>query len=136
MDATLNDLLELPAELSAKARAVPGLPERLLRFIRMEVAMNERRQQRYSPEALAVVQRARALVEKRKAEGTDRAEAMRAFEQNFNETHRSPVSSAHASRRSGYQCGARSQTDGASAESECRDHRALDGWRVYLAGER
>jgi len=83
LDATLTDLLELPAELSAKARAVPGLPERLLRFIRMEVAMNERRQQRYSPEALAVVQRARVLVEKRKTEGTDRAEAMRAFEQNF-----------------------------------------------------
>ena len=51
----------------------------------MEVAMNERRQQRYSPEALAVVQRARALVEKRKTEGTDRAEAMRSFEQNFTE---------------------------------------------------
>lgn len=47
--------------------------------------MNERRQQRYSPEALAVVQRARALVEKRKTEGTDRAEAMRAFEQNVTE---------------------------------------------------
>ncbi len=28
------------------------VPERLLRFIRMEVAMNERRQQRYSPEAV------------------------------------------------------------------------------------
>lgn len=85
MDSTLTDLLELPAELSAKARAVPGLPERLLRFIRMEVAMNERRQQRYSPEALAVVQRAQALVEKRKALGTDREEGLRAFQQNFSE---------------------------------------------------
>ena len=85
MDATLADLLELPAELSAKAREVPGLQERLLRFIRMEVAMNEQRQQRYSPEARAVVQRARELVEKRKAQGTERAEAMRAFEQNFSE---------------------------------------------------
>ena len=85
LDATLADLVELPAELSAKARAVPGLPERLLRFIRMEVAMNERRQQRYSSEALAVVQRARAFVEKRKVEGTGRAEAMRAFAQNFTE---------------------------------------------------
>ena len=85
MDATLTNLVELPAELSAKARAVPGLPERLLRFIRMEVAMNERRQQRYSPEARALVKRAQELVEKRKAVGTDRAEAMRAFEQNFNE---------------------------------------------------
>ena len=44
---------ELPAELSAKARAV--------------------------------VQRARELVQKRKAQGGDRAEAMRAFEKNLNE---------------------------------------------------
>lgn len=54
LDATLTALLELPAELSVKARAVPGLPDRLLRFIRMEMAMHERRQQRYSPEALVV----------------------------------------------------------------------------------
>ena len=85
MDATLNDLVELPADLSAKASEVPGLPERLLRFIRMEVAMNERRRQRYSPASLALVQRAKGLVEKRKAEGITREEGMRAFEQNFAE---------------------------------------------------
>ena len=84
-ETALSDLLDLPAELSAKAKAVPGLPERLLRFIRMEVAMNEQRQQRYSPEAVEVVRRARALVEKRMAEGRSREEGMRAFEQNFNE---------------------------------------------------
>ena len=59
--------------------------ERLLLFIRMEVAINERRRQRYSPASLAVVQRARGLVEKRKAEGITREEGMRAFEQNFAE---------------------------------------------------
>jgi hypothetical protein len=58
MNATLHPFIELPADLSEKARSVPGLPERVLRFIRMEVAMNERRQQRYSPESLAVVKRA------------------------------------------------------------------------------
>jgi hypothetical protein len=84
-DATLNDLVELPADLSAKASEVPGLPERLLRFIRMEVAMNERRRQRYSPASLALVQRAKGLVEKRNAEGITREEGMRAFEQNFAE---------------------------------------------------
>ncbi len=89
INTTLTDLLELPAELSAKAQAVPGLPERLLRFIRMEVAMNELRQQRYSSEALAVVQRARELVEKRKAEEINRTEAMQAFEQNFIEITKS-----------------------------------------------
>jgi hypothetical protein len=61
------DLLQLPADLSAKALAVPGLPERLLRFIRLEVEMNERRQQRHSPAALDLVKRARERVEKRKA---------------------------------------------------------------------
>lgn len=85
MNATLNNLIELPAELSAKAQAVPGLPERLLRFIKMEVAMNERRQQRYSPEALALVKRAKVLSEQRKAQGVERAEGMKAFEKNFAE---------------------------------------------------
>ncbi len=89
LNTTLTDLLELPAELSAKAQAVPGLPERLLRFIRMEVAMNELRQQRYSSEALEVVQRARELVEMRNTEGKDRTEAMQAFEQNFTEITKS-----------------------------------------------
>lgn len=85
MNATLNNLIELPAELSAKAQAVPGLPERLLRFIKMEVAMNERRQERHSPEALALVKRARTLAEQRKAQGVSRVEGMKAFEQNFAE---------------------------------------------------
>ncbi len=85
MNATLTHFIELPADLSEKALTVPGLPERLLRFIKMEVAMNERRQERYSPEALALVKRARALAEKRKADGADRAEGMKAFERNFSE---------------------------------------------------
>ncbi|MBE2282799.1 MAG: hypothetical protein IAE77_04995 [Prosthecobacter sp.] len=85
MNATANPFIDLPADLSEKARAVPGLQDRLLRFIKMEVAMNERRQQRHSPEALALVKRARALAEKRKAAGIDRAEGMKAFERNFSE---------------------------------------------------
>lgn len=79
----LPELIHLPAELSAKAAAVPGLPERLLRFIRLEVAMDERRRQRHSPEALALVQRARERVAQREASGMDRAEAMRDFHANY-----------------------------------------------------
>ena len=85
MDATLTDVFTLPADLSAKAKAVPGFHERLLRFIREEVTHNERRQQRYSPEDQALVQRARARVEKRQAASSDRAAAMQAFRQNFTE---------------------------------------------------
>lgn len=85
--ATANppDLLELPAELSAKARQVPGLPERLLRFIKLEVAMNERRQQRYSPQTLTLVDEAYELVAKRKALGVDRATVMKEFHENYEE---------------------------------------------------
>jgi hypothetical protein len=81
----LPELIQLPADLSAKAREVPGLPERLLRFIRLEVAMNERRQQRHSHEAVALVKRARELVEKRRVEGTTRAVAMQEFHTNYAE---------------------------------------------------
>ncbi len=84
-EISFTHLLDLPAELSVKAKEVPGLPERLLRFIRMEVAMNEQRQQRYSPAAVELVQRARALADKRIEEGRSREEGMRAFEQNFKE---------------------------------------------------
>lgn len=88
MNPTVSNLPEwipLPAELSAKAREVPGLPERLVRFIRLEVAMNERRQHRHSPEALALVERARARVAERKAVGTERAVAMQEFHANYTE---------------------------------------------------
>ncbi len=83
--ATANppDLLELPADLLAKAAEVPGLPERLLRFIRLEVAMDERRRQRRSPEVLALMQRARERAAKRQAAGIERAEAMRDFHANY-----------------------------------------------------
>ena len=84
-DIHVPDLIELPAELSAKARTVTGLSERVMRFIQPEVALNERRQQRYRPEALALVQRARASVEQRKAQGISRAEAMQAFHENYSE---------------------------------------------------
>jgi hypothetical protein len=85
MAATPTDFLSLPADLSAKAQAVPGLQARLLRFIRMEVALNERRQQRYSPEARALVLRARERLVERKKTGMERTEGMRAFEQNFSD---------------------------------------------------
>lgn len=63
---------------------MPGLPERLLRFIQLEMAMNDRRR-RQSPAALALVKRARELVEARKAEVTERAVAMQEFHTNYAE---------------------------------------------------
>jgi len=81
----LPEWIPLPAELLARAREVPGLPERLVQFIRLEVAMDERRQRRHNPEALALVERARARVAGREAEGKDRAVAMQEFYANYTE---------------------------------------------------
>ena len=81
---SFTDSIELPADLSAKAALVPGLPERLLRFIRMEVAMDERRRRRHSPEALALLQRARLRADAQPKSGDpDRVAAMNRFEDNF-----------------------------------------------------
>jgi 23S rRNA maturation-related 3'-5' exoribonuclease YhaM len=44
-------LAEIPDELAAEAAQVPGLPKRLLNFLRAEVSQHRRRQSRYSPEA-------------------------------------------------------------------------------------
>ncbi len=81
--ANLPDLAHLPADLLAKAAEVPGLPERLLRFIRLEVAMDEQRRQRHSPQALALLEKARERVAKRQAAGIERSEAMREFHANY-----------------------------------------------------
>lgn len=81
--ANLPDLLELPPDLYAKARQIPDLPQRLLRFIRQEVAMEEHRRRQHSPQALALVEEAYELAAKRKAQGTDRATAMKEFSENY-----------------------------------------------------
>ena len=44
-------IAEIPDELAAEAAQVPGLPKRLLHFLRAEVAQHQRRQSRYSAEA-------------------------------------------------------------------------------------
>lgn len=78
-------LIDLPDELSAKAHQVPGLTSRLVHFIRMEVAMNERRQARYSSGAQTLVEKARDLAAANKAQGKDRATALAEFRANYDE---------------------------------------------------
>ena len=62
-----TELLDIPADLAARARAVPGLSQRLVHFLHLEIARYEERKKRYRPETLALVQRAREKAEKMKA---------------------------------------------------------------------
>jgi uncharacterized coiled-coil DUF342 family protein len=65
--------LELPDELAEKVKDIPDLDARIMRFIKAEAAMHERRKKRFSPETLEVVRKAREAAEKMRAEGFDRA---------------------------------------------------------------
>ena len=63
--------LKIPDELLEQADRVPGLPERVARFIKLEVAQHEMRQKRFRSETLALVSRARALADEKRATGVD-----------------------------------------------------------------
>ncbi len=81
----LPDLVEVPADLSAKAKEISGLPERLISFLRLEVAREEERKRRYSPEALDLVARAKARAEINEADGESREAALDRFRENYRE---------------------------------------------------
>lgn len=75
--------IQIPDDIAARAEAVPGLSERVVNYIRMEVARHEERQRRFSPETLALVERARQTAEVRRAEGYNREAAMAGFEERY-----------------------------------------------------
>lgn len=63
--------LEIPDDLIAKANRIPGLGERVARFIKLEVAQYEMRQKRFRPETLALVARAQAKADEKRAVDVD-----------------------------------------------------------------
>ena len=78
-----TELIDIPADLAARACAVPGLSQRLVHFLHLEIAQYEERKKRYRPETLALVQRAREKAEKMKAEGFDREKAFAELEESL-----------------------------------------------------
>ena len=72
-------LVEIPDDLAAEAVQVPGLPERLLSFLRAEVLLHQRRQGRYSAQAREIAQRAMAEAEQMKAGGVTPEQAKSEF---------------------------------------------------------
>lgn len=71
--------LKIPDELLEQAARIPGLRERLVRFIKLEVAQHEIRQTRFRPETLALVARANANADEKRASGVDLDEEMASF---------------------------------------------------------
>ena len=77
--------LKIPDELLEQADRVPGLQERLARFIKLEVVQHEMRQQRFRPETLALVSRAQAMADEKRAAGSDLDEERASFLQRLNQ---------------------------------------------------
>lgn len=63
--------LKIPDDLLEQANRIPGLEERLARYIKLEVAQFEMRQKRFRPETLALVARAKANADEIRATGAD-----------------------------------------------------------------
>lgn len=71
--------LKIPDDLLEQANRIPGLEERVARFIKLEVAQFEMRQKRFRPETLALVARAQAKADEKRAAGADLEEERQAF---------------------------------------------------------
>jgi hypothetical protein len=71
--------LKIPDDLLEQANRIPGLEERVARFIKLEVAQFEMRQKRFKPETLALVARAHAKADEKRAVGADLEEERQAF---------------------------------------------------------
>jgi len=63
--------LKIPDDLLEQATRIPGLGERVTRFIKLEVAQFEMCQERFRPETLALVARARVEAAQKHAAGVD-----------------------------------------------------------------
>jgi hypothetical protein len=63
--------LKIPDDLLEQANRIPGLGERVARFIKLEVAQFEMRQKRFRPETLALVARAQAKANEKRAAGAN-----------------------------------------------------------------
>ena len=64
--------LQIPEDLADMAEQVPGLNERVARFIRLEVEQYRQRQARFSAESLALVERAKERARTRYGEDRGR----------------------------------------------------------------
>ncbi len=71
--------LKIPDELLEQADRIPGLGERVARFIKLEVAQFEMRQTRFRPETLALVAQAKLKADEKRAAGIDLDEEKTAF---------------------------------------------------------
>lgn len=77
--------LQIPDHLAAQASRIPGLNERIERFIQMEVVQFEQRMKRFRPETMDLVERARKNAESHRASGYNLDQVKMNFEKHLDE---------------------------------------------------
>ena len=77
--------LKIPDDLAAQASRIPGLNERVERFIQMEIVQYEQRMRRFRPETIDMVERARINAESHRASGCNLDEIKNSFEKHLDE---------------------------------------------------
>lgn len=75
--------LKIPEDLAAQANQIPGLSDRLARFIKLEIVQHEQRLKRFHPETLDLVARARQNAETQRASGYNLDEIKRSFDRHL-----------------------------------------------------
>ncbi len=77
--------LKIPDDLAAKASQIPGLSERVARFIQLEIIQYEQRRKRFHPETLDLIAKARRNAEALQAAGHNVDETKQSFDQHLRE---------------------------------------------------
>lgn len=77
--------LKIPDDLAAQASRIPGLNERVERFIQLEIVQYEQRMQRFRPETMDLVERAQKDAESQRASGYNLDEVKSSFEKHLDE---------------------------------------------------
>jgi len=75
--------LKIPEDLAAQASLIPGLSDRVARFIKLEIVQHEQRLKRFHPETLDLVARARQNAETQRASGYDLDKIKRNFDRHL-----------------------------------------------------
>ena len=77
--------LKIPDALVERASLIPGLNERVARFIQLEIVQHEQRMKRFRPETLEMVARAKKQAETQKSAGYEAAKVKQSFDRHLQE---------------------------------------------------
>jgi hypothetical protein len=77
--------LKIPDDLAAQASLIPGLSDRVARFIQLEIVQYEQRMKRFSPATIDLVNKAKTRAQSQRAAGCDVDEIKKNFERHLDE---------------------------------------------------